>query len=101
MPYVTTAIVTPWVGTGVSGDPLHPYLNDVHSVIYFTDYTGLPVPEIVPDPNTNTILAVFDSVDWPTVEADPQFAPIWSEEFVEESDAIGYANQIAAANPNV
>lgn len=83
MALVTAQILTPWVGTGVApADTRRPKLADDYPAIQsWTDATGQPAADLIPDPNAYVIEATLDDTVLAQIEADPSYgqgAVLWS-----------------------
>ena len=72
-------IITPWTGTGTGADPNRPLVGDLYPLLKWTDVTGQPAAELLPDPNLYVIDAQLTSTVLANIGADSRFFVLWSE----------------------
>lgn len=70
-------ILTPW-GSDALGRNV-PQLALDYAVLDWFDATGQPAAVIPPTPNLFTVQCVLDDAVLATVDADPNYAVLWSE----------------------
>jgi hypothetical protein len=85
---IRARVITPWVGTGADSDPFRPKItNDISIVGSWSDVTGLPVTEIVPDPNMYVIELETDDATIDAIVAHKDYGVgviLWKETIVDE-----------------
>lgn len=76
---IRARILTPWIGTGQSGDPYRAQIAGDYALDTCVDVTGQPVVNLIPGPNLVTVEIKCGQAVYDAVAADPNYTVLWSE----------------------
>lgn len=83
-------IVTTWVLVGDRNEmyPTVAYPPDPGTGRDYTDKTGQPDENLIPDPNAVVVRVKVDEATWDQMQADPNIVALWYETWTPELDEL-------------
>ncbi|MGD9156914.1 MAG: hypothetical protein PVG39_00780 [Desulfobacteraceae bacterium] len=77
-------VITSWIGDGSEENPNRPLIADHYSLDKWSDVTGQPSENLIPDPNSCVIFIECEDTMMDQIETDSNYFVLWVEN-IEES----------------